>query len=153
MFKPSEEMLKLKAFFINVPNGAYLTYKNIEKQTEIKMDSRGRQLMRSALHSLKREYNCDIGKGIEIEASHNCMSIVTGRVRKVSGTLKRADKTASRMAGRYLDDMPPEDRNRLLATASLFGAIKAMAKGLTDIYGQKPKSLNTINQQNIPKHW
>lgn len=152
MFKPNEEMLKLKAFFEQIPRGTYVSYTEIQSKTGIKMNDRGKQLMRSALRSLHYEYNCNIGNGIELESEKNCMAIVTGRMRRVSSGLKRADKTTMRMTERYLDELPPEHKNRLLATASLFGAIKAMAKGLSAIY-KAPKLINVKETGKIPKTW
>jgi len=152
MFKPNEEMLTLKAFFSEIPKGAFLSYNEIQAKSGVKMDNRGKQLMRSALRSLKIEYACNSGVGIELESEKNCMYLVTGRMRKVSSGLKRADKTTTRMTERYVQDLPPADRDRLVATASLFGTIKALAKGLSDIY-KKPKLINVSETGKLPPSW
>jgi hypothetical protein len=148
MFEPSKELAMLKGFFEAIPKGAYLTYVEIADKSGVEMDARGKQVLRSALHSLRREYRCDRGVGIELESEKNAMHIVTGRVKRVSSSLKRADKTATRMTERYVAQLPKDDRDRLLATASLFGAIKSMAHGLASIY--KPKKLLTVTDQSIP---
>jgi hypothetical protein len=148
MFEPSMELTVLKAFFQNMPQGAYVLYSDIEKHTKVKMDTRGKQLMRSALRSLHVEYRAERGQGIEIEGVKNAMHIVTGRVKRVSKAITRADKTTAHMT-KYLDQLPPPDRDRLLATASVFGAVKTLAKGLTNIY--KPKTLNVLNLDDTKK--
>ena len=143
MFEPSKELVVLKSFLNEVPLGGFISYKDIEAKTEIKMNERGKSILRSALRSLKMEYRCDKGNGIEIESDKNTMHIVTDRVKRVSNSLRRADRTVIRMTERYVDQLPKPDRDRLLSTASLFGAIRAMAKELSNIY--KVPKLNTIN--------
>jgi len=142
MFEPSKEFMQIKSMLETIPLGSHITYAEIESKTGVKMDIRGKTILRSAARSLKLEYRADRGVGVEIESEKNAMHIVTGRVKRVSSSLKRADKTASRMTERYVEQLPKDDRDRLLATASLFGAIKAMAKGLANIY--KSPKLNTI---------
>ena len=143
MFEPSKELVVLKSFLNEVPLGGFISYKDIEAKTEIKMNERGKSILRSALRSLKMEYRCDKGNGIEIESDKNTMHIVTDKVKRVGNSLRRADRTIVRMTERYVDQLPKPDRDRLLSTASLFGAIRAMAKGLSNIY--KVPKLNTIN--------
>ena len=143
MFEPSKELVVLKSFLNEVPLGGFISYKDVEAKTEIKMNERGKSILRSALRSLKMEYRCDKGNGIEIESDKNTMHIVTDKVKRVGNSLRRADRTIVRMTERYVDQLPKPDRDRLLSTASLFGAIRAMAKGLSNIY--KVPKLNTIN--------
>ena len=147
MFEPSKELAILKGLLNDLPAGAYIAYAEIEQQTGVAMNVRGKCILRSALRSLKREYHCDRGNGIELENPANAMVLVTGRVKRVNGSLRRADKTVTRMAERYMEKLPKDDRDRLLATASLFGAIKAMAKGLSSIY--KPGKLQTLTAETI----
>ena len=153
MFELNEETIKLRGFFENMPSNSYITYADIEKATGVKMTLRGKNHMRSALRHLKREYRSDKGVGIELEGAKNCMELVTGRVKRASNGLKRATKTTNLMQARYLEELPPDDRNRLLATASLFGAVSAMAKGLSQMYKEKVPSLNTMTSKSIPKFW
>ena len=148
MFEPSKELAVLKGLLNQTPSGAYLTYFDIEQKTNIKMDSRGKSILRSALRSVKREYRCNRSEGIELESPHNAMHLVTNRVKRVSNSLKKADKTTSRMAERYIDSLKKDDLERLLMTASLFGAIKTMAKGLSNIY--KPMVKLTKMPASIP---
>ena len=148
MFEPSKEIVILKGLLSQTPSGAYVTYSDIETKTNIKMDTRGKSILRSALRSMKREYRCNRGEGVELESQHNAMHLVTNRVKRVSNSLKKADKTTTRMAERYLDSLKKDDRDRLLMTASLFGAIKAMAKGLSNIY--KPMAKLTKMPVSIP---
>lgn len=149
MFEPSKELAVLKGFFSELPSGAYVSYEEITRKTGIAMNARGKSIMRSALRSLKREYHADKGNGIELESPKNAMVLVTGRVKRASNSLRRADKTTTRMAERYVEELPKDDRDRLLMTASLFGAIRAMAKGLSSIY--KPKKLSNVDDtRSIP---
>jgi hypothetical protein len=144
MFEPNQETLIMKNFFKEMPKGVYLKYSDIEEKTGILMDFRGKSIMRSALNSLKISYRSDRGNGIELESADNCMSIVAGRVKKIDNSLKRADKTTTQIANRYLEELPKPDRERLLLTASLFGAIRATAKGLSGIYKTKCQIGNAI---------
>lgn len=145
MFQPSKELITLKGFFDGLPTGAYITYEEIEKETGIAMDTRGKGTMRTALKSLKLEYRSDVGKGIELECPANAMQLVTNKVKRSSNSLTSAGKTTAHLTEKYIHQLPSVDRDRLLATASLFGAIQAMAKGLSSIY--KPKKLKIIPPQ------
>lgn len=150
LFEPSEEQLRIRTVLERTPDGAYLTYKQLEAESKVKMDARGKALMRSAMRSLGRYYRPSNGDGIELEAARNTMAIVTSRVRRVDSSLRRATKTSQSLYERHAESLPVEDRQRLGMVVSLFGAIKAMAKGLTSIYHNKPAPLNTISTPRLP---
>lgn len=149
MFKPSSEQLIIKSFIESLPSGAYVSYFDIQSATSITMDHRGKSILRSSLKSLGIEYRVDVGKGIELESKDNCLAIVTGRVNRVSKALTNADKTTSKMVSRYIKDLDGYDRDRLISTASLFGAIHAMSKGLSKIYKPKVDRLAVINRHDV----
>lgn len=148
MFQPSKELAVLKGLLNETPLGSHLTYANIEAKTGIKMNTRGKSILRSAFRSLKIEYACDVGVGVEIESDKNTMVRVTGRMKRVSGSIRRADKTTTRAVERYSEALPKDDRDRLFAVASVFGAMRAMARGLAGIY--KTPKLLTVTDGSIP---
>lgn len=148
MFQPSKELAVLKGMLSETPLGAHLTYTDIELKTGIKMNARGKQILRSAFNSLKMSYACDIGVGVWIESDKNTMIRVTGKMKRVSGSIRRADKETTRSVERYGEALPKDDRDRLFAVASVFGAMRAMAKGLAGIY--KTPKLLTVTDGAIP---
>ena len=150
MFEPSEEMLKLCDLFGEMQPGAYITYQAIEAGTGVRMDLRGKSLMRSALRKLKTEYRSDRGIGIELASGKTAMGVITGKTRRISSSIKRANKCSNRLT-KFIDNMPETDRARFIATSSLLGAVQAVSAGLTKIYKSEPEKLNTIYKIPLPK--
>lgn len=149
-FEPSEEMLKIKTVLESAPIGSYIAYSDLEAKTGVRMDTRGKSLMRSACRSLKISYRCARGDGIELEGPENAMGIVTSNMKRVDNGIKKTTKVSTRLQLRHASEMKDEDRNRLTAAVSLFGAIRAMASGLSKIYSDKPEALNVVDAGKIP---
>lgn len=148
MFKASQTMLELKSFFSDIPDGAMVEYADIQSKTGVQMDNKGKGYMRSALKSLNREYCCIPGVGIELDSPGNAMQIVSGRARSIDSSLRRANKSSRNMFEKHYQEMDEKDRERLGACVSLFGAVSAVAKGLTKIY-KKPKEVKKITKDEL----
>lgn len=142
-FEPSKEMLAVKGFISSLPYGAYVSYADIAEATAVPMDTRGKAYLRSACRSLGVEYRCDRGSGIEIESPENSMHIITSRVKRVSSSVKRANKSSTALFQAHAVNMSQEDRNRAAAVVSLLGATMAFSKGLEQVYKPQGK-LNVI---------
>jgi hypothetical protein len=140
----STETLLLKDYFNDAPDGAIITYTDMENRTGIRMDVKGKQRMRSALRSLRREFACIHGHGIEIESAHNALSLVNNRLIKVDNAVKRGEKTSTRMT-KYLSSMDNSNRERLLHVVSIFGAIKASAELAREQYNKRRDSIIKIS--------
>ncbi len=125
--KASDDMLEIKEFFRDSPDGAIVPYEDIEKHTGIKMDYQGKQRMRSALHSLRREYACVRGYGIELSSPDNSDVLVGSRLVRIDNAVKRGERSTNRLISQHLKDMPQKTREKVLLAGSIFGAIRASA--------------------------
>lgn len=123
----SSEMLAIKDFLSDAPDGAIIPYSDIENKSGVKMDSRGKQYMRSALHSLGREYACVRGYGVELSSADNSDVLVGSRLIKIDRAVKRGERTTSRVIAKHLEDMPQKTREKVLLAGSIFGAIRVSA--------------------------
>lgn len=148
MFKASDDMLKVREFFSDIPDGANVDYHDIEKSTGIKMNNRGKGLMRSALNGLKREYYCRKGEGIVLDSPDNAMVITSARGSRISSSIKKANKTSKNMLVKHYEKMNETDRERLSAFASLLGAVSAVSSGLKEIY-KKPADVKRVTKQEV----
>lgn len=142
--KVSEDTLKIETFFTQQSPGGFVSYEDIEKSTGVRMSVKGKAYMRSALNRLKIEYTVVPGSGIELASKDNGMKIISGRLRKINGTVKRANKCHRRIQDQFFDAMSPEAQRQVLFVGSIFGAIRLAAENGRHIYGPKtgtPKSI------------
>lgn len=133
-FEPSPEMEALRGWLADAPEGAYVTYVEAEKATGVRMDTRGKQLLRSALRSLDREYRVERGVGIELDSPENTLPIITRRFRAVSNSSKRAAKTTRILYDRHHEKLPEEDRHKVTFAASVLSTMLAMSRALSARY-------------------
>lgn len=148
MFKASADMLKVRSFFEDMPDGSHVDYDDIEKGTGIKMDDKGKGIMRSALNGIKREYYCRKGVGIVLDSPDNAMIITAGRGVRISNAIKKANKTSKNMLIKHYEKMDEKDRERLSAFASLLGAVTAVSSGLKKIYKQ-PAEVKKVTKEEV----
>lgn len=150
MFEPSKETLELQSLLEKAPDHAYLTYDDISKASGIAMDTRGKQLLRTAVKRCDRAYRVDRGVGIELDGPKNTMNIVSSRLTRISSAIKKGHNTTQLMMARNMERMDQPHRDRLTASASLLGAIMAVSTGLKRLYSSKPEQL-TVSK--IPLPW
>lgn len=120
------QMLAIKDYLELANDGAIIPYADVEKNTKVKMNEKGKQYLRSALRSLGREYACIIGYGIELESPENAINLVGHRLIKIDNAVKRGEKTANNVM-KFMNDMSDTDKKKVLFCASVFGAIRASA--------------------------
>lgn len=137
-FEVSENTLKIEAFLRTLNPGERVTFKQIESETGVKMDNRGRANMRSALNRLKLEHSPIRGIGIELCSEKNAAGIVAEKVIRIEKCVKRARKTTTRVTEQFFDKLPEEQKISIAATASALGTIIAVSRGATLIY-KKPE--------------
>lgn len=143
LFQPSEEMLALRKVLSEAPMGAYIPFKQLAEVSGVKMDGRGKALMRSALRGLKRYYRSDHGKGIELACPGNTMPIVSCKAGRVSSAIKTARKVSTSLYESYVSKLDPKDRERLGLYVSVLAAVEATSKAFSGL-GRKMPELSTI---------
>lgn len=136
-FEPSEEMLKLRALFDNIPRDYSISWDEIGSKSSVKMDIRGKELVRSALRSLDLEYLPIRGWGIRIEGVDSAMAIVGGRGKRTYNQVRKLSKSSKHHFDEYAPHLPQAERERLGLVAGLAGIMIGTAKGLAKAFSPK----------------
>ncbi len=110
-------------------DGAEIMWEDIEVSTGIKMHVKGpgRGYVRRALRKLRRPYEPVYGKGIRLSAPGSAMTIVRGRIVRIGGAVRVAERTQRQLQERHLEQMSAEEQRKMLMAAGFFGAIRALA--------------------------
>lgn len=142
LFVRSTDMAKLRAFFENAPADGRIEWREIANHTDVKMDYRGKQLVRSALRSLGRDYHAIRGVGLQLEGKDTALAIVNTKGCRVYNGVKRLGQSSERLFGRWAPQLSQHDRERLGLVAGLAGAMIGTAKALRSLRVEKPKMSN-----------
>lgn len=125
-----KQVAQLAQFFADRGDGEEISWMRIEAETGIPMRSRdvGRQLARLALRRIRRPYETLRGVGVRLSAPDNSITIVRGRFCRIDGAVRAADRTQKELSRRHLEQMSPQDQQRMIVSAGFFGAIRSIAK-------------------------
>lgn len=119
---------KLADYFAGLADGEEVMWIRVEADTSIKMTTVGRALVRRALRRLKRPYEALHGNGVRLSSPQTAMAITRGKFCRIDSAVRVAERTNEQLSGRHLAQMSPDEQRKMLMAASLFGAIRAVAK-------------------------
>lgn len=134
----SKETLKIEAFLKTLNSGQKVSYAEIEKESGVTMNNRGKQFMRSALHRLKVEYSCIRGQGIELCDEINATSMIADKVVKVDKAVKRAEKTTKHVTNQFYNKLSEDDKQHVNVVAAIFGSLRAYATNARLLFKKEP---------------
>jgi hypothetical protein len=127
--KRREDLVALRAFVANAPNGARLSWVEIETATSVVMRGQyGRNLFRSACHRERRRYLTIPGAGIELSSKDNALEIVERKNKKIVHAIKRSASENADVVTRHVDEMAPGDAQKLIRAASLSATLAMVRK-------------------------
>lgn len=141
--KVSKDTLKIQSFLEELEAGEYVSYSDIEYKTKVRMDTKGKSYLRTALKRAKIEYSPVMGKGIKLADSKTTMGLVVNRLNKIDRTVKRAEKTQQNLQTQFFESLEPQEQKQLLYIGAVFGAIRVSAENGKLLYQSK----NNIKQQ------
>lgn len=124
----SKETLRLENILSASKPGEFISYKNIESLSGIKMDNRGKGFLRTALNRLKIEYTPVRGKGIELASASNAIAIVSRRVIKIDNSVKRAEKTTKRVTNQFYDKLSEHEQRNVNYLSAVFASLRAYSQ-------------------------
>lgn len=140
----SKEALQIEQFLKGCESGEFITYDMLETATGVRMDTRGKGFMRTALNRLKMEYTCVHGNGIELASPENSMGIISQKVVKIDNSVKRAEKTYKNITHSFYDKLSNEDKKQVHFVGSVFGAIRLAANNAKSFFKREnPKVINS----------
>ena len=124
----SEETLKIINYLQDIPHGQLLTYADVEKDTGVKMDLKGKSYLRTACKKMKREYTPVYGVGYELASAENAIGLVTHRLVKIDKAVKRGEKTYNNVTTNFYSDFTPQEQKQINFIGAAFGAIRVAAE-------------------------
>lgn len=119
-----EDLRKLAEFVATLADGRRVSYVEFEQATAVKMDLRGRALLRLACKRSKRPYLSLLGHGVELSSPQNGMEIVDKCGCRVVSALTAAREVTELVSGRHAGEMTQEDRNRLSHRSAVFATVE-----------------------------
>lgn len=123
----ARETLIIEEYLKDINPGTTITYSQIEQQTGVAMDNKGKKFLGTALKRLKLEKETIYGQGIVLSSPHNATRIVTHRLVKVDNAVKRAEKTHKNINSKFYNELNPEEQKKMTYIGAAFGAIRVAA--------------------------
>lgn len=133
----SKEALKIEEFLQTCKPGETIAYADIQRESGVAMNTKGKGYLRTALHRLGLEYTAIRGFGIELACGKNGFAIIGSRLKKINSSVKRADKTQKTIQDKFWSELSDEDKKRVLFTGAIFGAIKLASGSSRQLFGKK----------------
>ena len=121
----SKQTLQIENVLEKAKAGDFITYKNLEILSGVKMNNRGKGYMRTALNRLKIEYTPIRGEGIELASPENSISIVSRRVIKIDNSVKRAEETTKRVTEQFYDQLSENEQKNVNYLSAVFASLRA----------------------------
>jgi hypothetical protein len=126
--KISEDTLTIINYLKDIPHGQYLTYEQIQTDTKVKMDTKGKSYLRTACKKLKREYSPVIGSGIELASAKSATGLVAHRLIRIDKAVKRGEKTYNNVTKDFYSEFTPIEQKQINFIGAAFGAIRVAAE-------------------------
>lgn len=145
----SEEFLKLLAYVESRPRGSLLEYTEVERETGIKMDLKGKSKLRRAVIRSELEYTAIPTVGYQLARADIAMSILTHRLTKIDNQVKRADRATTIINKDFYGELTPDEQRGVIFLGSVFGAIRNAAENGRKLYGQSKPQLSEGKQEVI----
>lgn len=146
----SQETLILQNYLVEkCKEGEEISFARIQNDTKVKMDSKGKQYLRTAFKRAKLIYLSIRGYGIKIAESSDTMPILVNKLGRIDKAVKRADKTQKTLQSKFFDSLEPHEQKEILYIGAVFGAIRVAADNGKLIY-QKTKNKMSESTMNIP---
>lgn len=124
----SKQTLQIESVLKQAKPGDFITYRNLEVLSGVKMDNRGKAYMRTALNRLKLEYSPRPGEGIVLASPENSISIVSKRVIKIDSSVKRAEKTTKRITNQFYDKLTENEQRNVNYLSAVFASLRAYSQ-------------------------
>lgn len=139
----TEEYLKLLNYVLEQPSGKLLRYTEVEYETGVRMDLKGKAKLRRAILRSKRECSTVQTVGYKLAEADMVMGILSVRLLRIDGAVKRADRAQRILQQQFFEALKPDEKRGVLYVGSIFGAIRLAAENGKRLYGvaKTPKSL------------
>lgn len=124
----SKQTLQIERVLKQTKPGDFITYKNLEVLSGVKMDNKGKGYMRTALNRLNIEYSPVPGEGIQLASPENAIAIVSKRVIKIDNSVKRAERTTKRVTNQFYDKLTKNEQQNVNYLSAVFASLRAYSQ-------------------------
>ena len=142
--KVSEETLRIERFIKSQEPGTKLSYNQIEDETNVKMDVKGKTYLRTAFKRAKLEYAVIRSYGVQIADPDTVMPILNFRLTKIDNAVKRGEKSQKNLQEKFFQQLDPYDQQQILLLGGIFGAIRANAENGRKLGFSKKKRVDPL---------
>jgi len=124
-----KNLLTLREFVASQPNGARVSWVELEQQTGVAMSGQlSRNLFRAACHREKRGYIPLPGGGVEFSSAANATECVERYHVRACGAVRAAAEKTAYVTTRHVNEMDGEARKELLRVASIASMLAMVAR-------------------------
>ena len=139
----SQEALRIEAIVRTLQPGEFIEYSKLEELTGVKMDTKGKQYLRTAFNRLKMEYTPVIGSGIEIAGPTNATQIIAKRVIKIDRSVRKAERTVKRISDSHYDQLSEPDKKHVNFVGALLSAVRTYSQNAKAFFKKDtPRAIN-----------
>lgn len=149
--KISEETLKVQSFIESQKDGAELSFEKIAYETGVKMDTRGRGYLRTAIKRTRKEYSSIPKYGIKLADKDSAMPILLNKLTKIDRAVKRGSKSRDNIQEHFYRELDETTQKELLYIGAVFGAIRIAADNGKIMYSKNKKMSDASLNIQIPK--
>ena len=147
MFEISKSTLKIQEFLEEKEPGTFIKFSEIQSETQIPMNNKGKGYLRTALNRMKTEYIPVRSIGIILASPDNSMAIVNGKIIRIDNATKRANKTHKRIVNDFYEKLSENDKKRADFVGAVLAIIRQDASGIKKlISGRKPLPLSNYDK-------
>lgn len=132
-YRTSAELKALEEYVKTKNPGERLSYTQIQLDTGLTMNTANKQKLRTALKNAGIEYDTDRGNGIVLADAKNGVSIIKGRMHRISTAIKRGKRSHENIQSRFIMDMSEDDRKATLLVGAVFSAMEHAKKQLASM--------------------
>lgn len=126
--KISEETLTIINYLQDMPHGQYLTYAQIQNDTNVQMDIKGKTYLRTALKKTRREYSPVRGLGIELASAKTATGLVANKLVKIDKAVRRGERTYNNVTTDFYSEFTPQEQKQINFIGAAFGAIRVASE-------------------------
>jgi hypothetical protein len=139
--KELTDFWKLIAYIQEQPQGAIISYEQVQHDTLVIMDTNGRTKLRQAIERAEREYKNIIGQGYVLDSIELVTEIMSIHVQRIYSRVKRTQRAHRILRPKYYQLLPKEERERMDIQG---GIIELMAEA-----GERQKALYAPKRKQI----
>lgn len=124
----SKETLQIENVLKTLPPGTIVTYQELQDQSGVKMDGKGKSYLRTATNRLKLQYSPIRGIGIKLCCPETATSIIASKVIGIDNKVKKAAKSTKIIQEKFYDKLSPADQQHVNIVSSVFGFIRSYSQ-------------------------